>query len=269
MNTRRSPPSPTGPADDAITCAVPGAPITAARPVRAEVPGVRGAGTPRADTAPSTGAPGWGAPVEGAVLQAHVAYFDRGDKGYIIMADTYSGFRKIGFGVVLSAVAAIVIASSFAWPATTGWRRPSLSVSVARIHASNHGSDSGAIDHEGRFVPACFDAAFTRAAGTTAPGAASALTWRQIRTLLAANRVARDPFGWTAAFLEWGALFYVAAQKFNESGPWLLTRERARAAMDGTLWPVLEREAAERRAMETQKQKGGGGAARLVRRHEE
>lgn len=211
--------------------------------------------------------------------------------------NSFWGFHKIGFSVLLSAAAAIIIASSFAWPTTTGWTRPSLSVSVANLDGEVHGSDSGSFDQEGRFIPVRFDAVFTRAAGSTAPGAASALTWRQVRvigwgwvglpacahnlpltthtlppqvrTLLAADRVARDPFGWMAAFLEWGALFYVAAQQFSDHGPWLLTRERARAAMDGTLWPVLEREAAAPRAVEKQQKKVGGSAARLVRRHEE
>lgn len=86
MNTRRSTPSPTGPPDDAITC-VPGGPITSVRPVRVDVPGVPQPGNPRANTAPSIDAPQHA--VAGcSALQAHVAFFDRGDKGYITMADT-------------------------------------------------------------------------------------------------------------------------------------------------------------------------------------
>ena len=82
-------------------------------------------------------------------------------------------------------------------------------------------------DHEGRFSPSSFDAAFSRF-GAPVDGAPSALTWRATRAMLAGNALLKDPVGWFAAFLEWGALFYVGAQQLG--GP---VREKEREEKGG------------------------------------
>ena len=106
-------------------------------------------------------------------------------------------------------------------------------------------------DGVGRFVPQRFDDAFSKYASAKTGAGAPAMTWADVRAMVAGNACARDVFGRAANFLEWSGLFFVAAQQATpdgDSGPHVLTRERARQAMDGSLWPALEREAAARRA---------------------
>lgn len=82
-------------------------------------------------------------------------------------------------------------------------------------------------------------------------GVHDSLTWSDIRLMLKGNRSLFDPFGSTAAFLEWSGLFWLAAERRASDGRFVVTRERARAAADGTLFSVLKRDrerAAEERA---------------------
>jgi peroxygenase len=178
------------------------------------------------------------------VLQAHVAYFDDNKDGWISPAESARGFHRVGFAWPLALIAAMVIHSSFAlWTTAESWW-PTLSIPIARIHRAKHGSDTGSYDHEGRFSPAAFDAAFTRFGGE-----GGTMTWKQVRAMLSANANVKDVFGWTAAFLEWAALYWISATRPGGPGtPWVLTRERARQCIDGTLWPVLEAEYKAKRA---------------------
>ena len=248
-----------------VHTAVAGAPVTGQRPVR-EPPLVPHAAVAHADVAPSVDTPN-PRPVwpSHSVLQAHVAFFDENKDGFISPAESARGFHRVGFAWPLARIAAVVIHSSFAlWTTAESWG-PTLSIPVSRIHRAKHGSDTGSYDHEGRFVPSAFDAAFTRFGGE-----GGALTWSQVRAMLAANANVKDVFGWTAAALEWGALFYVAAT--NDGGPhapWVLTRERARQCMDGSLWPVLEAEYKDRRAGAAAAKRGRTAAGAGARRHEE
>ena len=110
--------------------------------------------------------------------------------------------------------------------------------------------------------------AATAAGSVVDVGARDSLTWADIRCMLKGNRLLFDPFGATAAFLEWGGLFWVAAQRRASDGRFVITRERARAAADGTLFSLLradrERAAAKAKATTTGGTKkktaeGGGG----------
>ena len=84
-------------------------------------------------------------------------------------------------------------------------------------------------------------------------GPRDSLTWADIRIMLKGNRALFDPFGATAAFLEWSGLFWLAAEKRRSDGRFVVTRERARAAADGTLFKVLK--ADRERAMADAKKK--------------
>lgn len=240
-------------ASPAVVTAAPGAPITVARPVRADVPGVAHPGAAHADAAPSADTPRPRPAWPGhSVLAAHAAFFDANGDGCITPAETWRGFYKIGFNSFLSFVAALVIHASFSWPTTQPWWHVlDPRVSLAWIHRGVHGSDSRSFDTEGRFVPQRFDDAFSKYASAKTGAGAPAMTWADVSAMVAGNACARDVFGRAANFLEWSGLFFVAAQRATpdgDSGPHVLTRERARQAMDGSLWPALEHEAAARRA---------------------
>jgi hypothetical protein len=74
--------------------------------------------------------------------------------GKIYPSDTYMGFRRIGFNMLLSAYAVLVIHGTFSYPSQdTWWPDPLLSVNLGNIHQCKHGSDSETYDTEGRFVP--------------------------------------------------------------------------------------------------------------------
>ena len=99
-------------------------------------------------------------------------------------------------------------------------------------------------------------------------GPRDSLTWADIRLMLKGNRALFDPFGATAAILEWGGLFWLAAQRRACDGRFVVTRERARAAADGTLFAVLkaDRELAMADAKKKKEEvggrsRGGGGKA--------
>lgn len=80
----------------------------------------------------------------------------------------------------------------------------------------------------------------TSAGSVVDVGVRDSLTWSDIRLMLKGNRLLFDVFGTVAAFLEWGGLFWLAAQRRASDGRFVVTRERARAAADGTLFAVLK-----------------------------
>lgn len=76
--------------------------------------------------------------------------------GKIFPRDTYVGFRRMGFNVLLSAYAVLVIHSTLAYPTHNHWiPDPRLPIITGNIHKCHHGSDSMVYDKEGRFMPVC------------------------------------------------------------------------------------------------------------------
>ncbi|RAH77341.1 Caleosin-domain-containing protein [Aspergillus japonicus CBS 114.51] len=137
------------------------------------------------------------------VLQQHVLFWDRDGDGQITPWDTYVGFRELGFNMLFSLLAMLIINLNFSYPsrlAHSWFPDPWFRVYVHGIHKAKHGSDSGVIDNEGRFVPQAFENLFAKydrkGDGT--------LTLGEIINLMHGQRVAVDPFGWGAALFEWG-----------------------------------------------------------------
>jgi hypothetical protein len=122
--------------------------VANSKPTQTRIPSIKAdsvikrIGTPRANAAVSTTAP------EGdkdytrrfkdyTVLQQHVLFWDRDADGQIYPLDTYTGFRELGFNMVFSLLAMVIIHSGFSYPTRLGhsWLPdPLFRVYVGSIH---------------------------------------------------------------------------------------------------------------------------------------
>ncbi|CAL5043460.1 unnamed protein product [Urochloa decumbens] len=169
-------------------------------------------------------------------LQGHAAFFDRNKDGIIYPAETYQGFRAIGAGVVLSAVAAVFINGGLGpktIPENENTSPFKLPIYVKNIHKGKHGSDSGVYDANGRFVPEKFEEIFKKHAHTRS----DALTSKELQGLLQANREPKDFKGWLGGFTEWKVLYYLCKDKDG-----FLHKDIVSAVYDGSLFERLEKE---------------------------
>ncbi|XP_038976526.1 probable peroxygenase 4 [Phoenix dactylifera] len=165
-------------------------------------------------------------------LQKHVSFFDRNKDGVIYPTETYEGFRAIGCSVALSAVSAPLI-HAFLSPKTNNGSLPAITlpIIVAIIAKGKHGSDSGAYDTEGMFVPEKFEEIFQKHAHTNP----DALTSDELKEMLKANQQPNDRQGWIASRTEWEILLLVAKDKDG-----LLQKDTVRSVFDGSLFYKLE-----------------------------
>ncbi|XP_024025394.1 probable peroxygenase 4 [Morus notabilis] len=168
------------------------------------------------------------------VLQKHAAFFDRNHDGVVYPWETFKGFRAIGSGIPLSSLAALFINIGLSGK-TRPEKCPNLlfPIEIRNIHRGKHGSDTGAYDSEGRFVPSKFEEIFIKHAHTNP----DALTKKELRELLTDNRQPKDIGGWIGALAEWLVLFNIAKDKNG-----LLQKDTVRAVYDGSLFEQLEKE---------------------------
>lgn len=71
------------------------------------------------------------------MLQQHVLFWDRDGDGKIYQWHTYVGFRDLGFSILFSLLAAIIINVNFSYPtrlAVSWWPDPWFRVYVGGIH---------------------------------------------------------------------------------------------------------------------------------------
>ena len=123
--------------------------------------------------------------------------------------DTFVGFRRLGFGIVLSFLSMLIIHGNFSYPTALGWLPdPFFRIRLDRIHRDKHGSDTGTYDAEGRFLPQKFEDMFAKYAEGR-----DHLTLSDVWALLQGQRCIMDPVGWGGAFFECESegcsLFYV------------------------------------------------------------
>ncbi|BCR88384.1 caleosin family protein [Aspergillus chevalieri] len=167
-------------------------------------------------------------------LQQHVLFWDRDADGQIYPWDTYIGFRELGFNIIFSFLAVLIININFSYPtrlAHSYMPDPWFRVYVDSIHKAKHGSDSGTYDPEGRLVPQSFENMFSKynkhGDGT--------LTLSELFTMIKGHRCAADPFGWGAAFFEWGSTWLLIQRDGK------IYKEDVRAVMDGSIfWKIRE-----------------------------
>jgi len=108
---------------------------------------------------------------------------------------------------------------------------PFFRVYVSSIHKDKHGSDSGIYDTEGRFIPSRFEDIFTKYSLDSSPIASSeSLSLRELFNMMHGQRVAVDPYGWSAAVFEWGTT-WLLLQKDGR-----VDKEDLRKVFDGSLF---------------------------------
>ncbi|EED23685.1 calcium binding protein Caleosin, putative [Talaromyces stipitatus ATCC 10500] len=171
---------------------------------------------------------------EYTVMQQHILFWDRDMDGHIWPLDTYRGFRELGFNILFSCLAVLIIHLNFSYPTRLGltyFPDPFFRVYVRDIHKAKHGSDSGTYDNEGRFVPQNFENIFAKYDSDRD----GAITLSDITRLMKGQRVAADPFGWGAALFEWGTT-WLLLQKDGK-----VYKEDLRQLYDGSLfWRIRE-----------------------------
>lgn len=104
----------------------------------------------------------------------------------------------MGFNLFLSILAVFVIHANFSYPTVHGiLPDPLFRVYLDNIHKDKHGSDTGAYDNEGRFIPQKFEDFFAKY-GSQKDGLTALDIWKGIK----GQRVIMDPIGWGAAVFE-------------------------------------------------------------------
>jgi peroxygenase len=162
-------------------------------------------GVPRANLAPSAEKPEGSTENDWArkhahqsVIQQHCDFFDRDHDGIVWPQDTFVGFNRLGFGYIFSFFALLVIHINFSYPTCPGWLPdPFFRLYLVNAHKTKHGSDSGAFDHEGRFLPQKFEDIFTKYGDGR-----DYLTFWDLTEFLKGQRCISDPIGWCGAIFE-------------------------------------------------------------------
>ncbi|KAG6552940.1 hypothetical protein Mapa_005473 [Marchantia paleacea] len=184
-----------------------------------------------ADAEHPEGTPGRN-PRDYTVLQQHCAFFDRNNDGVIYPNETYEGFKALGYSTGISTLAALVINGAFSYPTYDGWV-PDLRfpIYLEKIHRTKHGSDTEIYDTEGRFVPFKFEEIFNKYARTK-PGF---MTYEEVMYMTDSLKNVNDPFGWSAAKLEWGFTYWLVK---DEEG--FASKEAIRGIYDGSFFEYIE-----------------------------
>ncbi|CAN8104562.1 unnamed protein product [Discula destructiva] len=163
------------------------------------------------------------------VLQQHCRFWDRDNDGVIYPVHTFAGFRELGFNVVFSILAMLIIHGGFSYPTRLAYSwipDPLFRVYLGSIHKAKHGSDSGTYDTEGRFRPQQFEDMFAK----YDEDHDDSLTLRQLFNLMQGNRNAVDPFGWFAAVFEFGTTYLLIQQDGK------VLKEDLRGVYDGSIF---------------------------------
>lgn len=133
------------------------------------------------------------------VVQQHCAYFDPDADNVIWPGDTYRGCRNFGWNRLLAAFAAFIIHVNLSYATLPSlFPDPLFRIYIDRMHKNKHGSDSLTYDSEGRFCPQKFEEIWTK----YDRGNKGGLNIGDLLRFHKGQRIACDPFGWSATFLE-------------------------------------------------------------------
>jgi peroxygenase len=132
------------------------------------------------------------------VIQQHCDFFDRDHDGILWPQDTFVGFHRLGFNIILSFIAVLVIHLNFSYPTCPGWLPdPFFRLYLVNAHKTKHGSDTETYDHEGRFLPQKFEDIFTKYGDGR-----DYLTFWDLTNLVKGQRCISDPIGWGGCIFE-------------------------------------------------------------------
>ncbi|GAA5926244.1 hypothetical protein JCM1841_001166 [Sporobolomyces salmonicolor] len=167
-----------------------------------------------------------------SVLRQHVDFFLRPEaNGILWPIDTWIGFRRLGYSFFWCTFAMTVIHVFFSWFTSSSWiPDPFLRVNTNNGHRAKHGSDTGVIDTEGRFVPAKFEEIFAK----FDEGDKGGLTFTEGVKMVHALRTAVDPIGWGAAGFEWASTYFLV---WPQDG--VVDKESIRCVFDGSIFYVV------------------------------
>ncbi|GJD00582.1 caleosin domain containing protein [Colletotrichum higginsianum] len=183
-------------------------------------------GTPRANIAATYEKPN--GTTERGWAQRHRHQTD--NDGVIYPTDTFWGFRKLGFGIILSLLSVVIIHSNFSYPTLSGYLPdPLFRIYLANIHKDKHGSDTNTYDTEGRFNPQKFEDMFAKYAGGR-----DYMTVYDVLAMLKGQRLVADPIGWGGAFFEWTATYLMLWPADGR-----MTKEDIRGIYDGSIFYTI------------------------------
>ncbi|GAA6059952.1 hypothetical protein JCM10212_003092 [Sporobolomyces blumeae] len=185
-----------------------------------------------------------------SVLRQHVDFFLRPEAdGILWPLDTWRGFRRMGYSFFWCTFAMTVIHVFFTWFTSSNWILfdPLLRVNTNNGHRAKHGSDTGVIDTEGRFVPAKFEEIFAKFDTDNKGG----LTFIEGVKMVHALRTACDPIGWGAAGFEWASTYLLV---WPQDG--IVDKESIRCVFDGSIFYVVARLERHRAKQHALKRKG-------------
>uniref|UniRef100_A0ACD6AJD9 Uncharacterized protein n=3 Tax=Avena sativa TaxID=4498 RepID=A0ACD6AJD9_AVESA len=108
---------------------------------------------------------------------------------------------------------------------------PHINIYIDQIHKAMHGSDTGAYDANGRFVPKKFEEIFIEHAKVRP----DALTSLEPEELILANRDPLDPQSWRGPVNAWGLSYKLSSDKDG-----FLHKDSIRGIYDGSEFIKLE-----------------------------
>jgi len=165
-------------------------------------------------------------------LQKHAAFFDRNKDGIITPSETFEGYVAIGCDVAFSRERASSVHAALG-PITSpdDAPLPHINIYIDLIHRGMHGSDTGAYDAKGRFVPQKFEDIFIKHAKVRP----DALTSLEVEEMILANRDPLDPQSWAGPVGEWELTYELSSDKHG-----FLHKNSIRGIYDGSEFVKLE-----------------------------
>jgi len=141
-------------------------------------------------------------------LQKHIEFFDRNKDGVIDPIDTWVGFRALGYNIVMTIIAVLMIHGTMSYGSQDSWI-PDIffRVYIKNIRRCKHGSDSQMFDYKGSFFEDRMEKLFREFSSDN-----NSLTLTEIWDMTNTVRNAWDFYGWFAAKFEW-SFFYVLCQQ--------------------------------------------------------
>ncbi|CAK5274073.1 unnamed protein product [Mycena citricolor] len=175
-------------------------------------------------------------------LQSHVAFFDTDGDDIIWPLDTYDAFRgflAIGFNLLISLFATLVIHAGFSY-LTWGTLLPDVffRIRVSKSQRGIHGSDTGAFTQTGELDEKRFN--YVWDLYTAAPH--EYMSFGEGVRMIQANRNPFDFFGWFAAAFEWLATYLLL---WPEDGR--VSKQDVHDVMDGSLFYKLAKKTRDKR----------------------